>query len=167
MQPLNSVAISNLDQKYEEFDFANWDMDQLLNSQTFATPDVTRQSPSHWGKISVLRVIRPTGDRRLFASSRSPFTKRRSTIRKRNFTCPHSPCTRSFTSRNDLERHLAIRKHRQDSGSARVDKYKCNVPFCKRKSDGFSRKDHFSRHMEKVHPDYAPRDNSEILSPDE
>ncbi|OAG03900.1 uncharacterized protein CC84DRAFT_872467 [Paraphaeosphaeria sporulosa] len=79
-------------------------------------------------------------------------------LRKRRFPCPLNPCQKVFGSRNDLERHLATRKHRRESGSDRVNKFRCTVSWCKRKSEGFMRKDHWARHMGKMHPDLAVGD---------
>ncbi|KAF2111077.1 hypothetical protein BDV96DRAFT_634875 [Lophiotrema nucula] len=76
---------------------------------------------------------------------------------KRRFPCLYKPCTRAFGSRKDLERHLATRRHRKDAASldetlSRFNRYVCIVPWCKRRKEGFGRRDHFLRHMEKMHP---------------
>ncbi|KAL5397951.1 hypothetical protein PMIN06_009519 [Paraphaeosphaeria minitans] len=76
-------------------------------------------------------------------------------LRRRRFLCPHKPCDKVFASNNDLARHLATRKHRRESGSDRVNKFRCTVPWCKRNSEGFMRKDHWTRHVEKMHPGLA------------
>lgn len=80
---------------------------------------------------------------------------------KRRFPCPYPPCQRVFGSRNDLERHLATRQHRKDvKSSERANRFRCKYLWCKRNQQGFSRKDHFMRHMERMHQGILS-DNSE------
>ncbi|KAF2242892.1 hypothetical protein BU26DRAFT_555056 [Trematosphaeria pertusa] len=86
--------------------------------------------------------------------------------RKRRFPCTRHSCTRAFTSRNDLERHLKTKKHRNDathSGDA-VGLLRCKVPWCKRGKEGWARKDHYMRHMERMHPDLKLEDGEDSSS---
>jgi len=82
--------------------------------------------------------------------------------RKRRFRCPYHPCTRVFGSRNDLERHLATRQHRKDvDSSERANRFRCKYLWCKRSQQGFSRKDHYMRHMERMHQSTLLDDSEE------
>ncbi|KAF2660065.1 hypothetical protein K491DRAFT_688672 [Lophiostoma macrostomum CBS 122681] len=82
-----------------------------------------------------------------------------SRARKRRFPCTYKNCMKAFISNKDLERHLSSGGHRKDAEANgesldRFDKYMCRVPWCKRANVGFSREDHYARHLRTMHPDF-------------
>jgi hypothetical protein len=70
---------------------------------------------------------------------------------RRRHQCPYQPCTRSFNSRIDLERHTATKQHEKDVPNMGLCRYRCQYAWCERSQKGWWRKDHYLRHVEKIH----------------
>lgn len=66
----------------------------------------------------------------------------------RPFACPQEACTFRAASNRDLKRHLASNLHPESTGEI----FLCPVVGCKYANRGFSRRDHFRRHIRTRHP---------------
>ncbi|KAF2192216.1 hypothetical protein K469DRAFT_745708 [Zopfia rhizophila CBS 207.26] len=68
--------------------------------------------------------------------------------------CPHISCNSAFAYRKDLVRHLNTRKHRNNVAvdGPQSNLMFCEVRWCKRSKEGFARRDHYVRHVRKMHP---------------
>ncbi|KAF2242891.1 hypothetical protein BU26DRAFT_581873 [Trematosphaeria pertusa] len=85
--------------------------------------------------------------------SRPESNKRDRRVRERVFPCRFPPCTLVLCTKNDLERHHSTRKHRKEAGrDALANQFTCKVSWCRRSRRGFVRKDHYVRHLERMHP---------------